>query len=75
MSFDCSIMNLADDISYGVHDFEDGFLNLINEQAIEAHIGECGFSHFISSLNLRYSDKNPIGKLIIRFNSEFFGIL
>ncbi|MCH1924942.1 anti-phage deoxyguanosine triphosphatase [Shewanella sp. C32] len=31
-SFDTSIMELADDISYGVHDFEDGIaLRLINE--------------------------------------------
>ncbi|HRE33297.1 MAG TPA: hypothetical protein PLD88_15080, partial [Candidatus Berkiella sp.] len=35
-SFDCSIMELADDIAYAVHDFEDGFeLGLFNEHLID----------------------------------------
>ncbi|MEG9863017.1 MAG: anti-phage deoxyguanosine triphosphatase [Parvularculales bacterium] len=35
-SFDCSIMNLADDISYGVHDLEDAIkLELIRKEDLE----------------------------------------
>ena len=42
-SLDCSIMNLADDISYGVHDLEDAVtLNLLNEK---------NFKHYCDNLN------------------------
>ena len=42
-SLDCSIMDLADDISYGVHDLEDAItLNLLNEK---------NFKHYCDNLN------------------------
>ena len=44
-SLDCSIMDVADDISYGVHDLEDAaYLGLINKTGFRRHISEdmCG---------------------------------
>ncbi len=38
-TFDCSIMNIADDIAYGVHDLEDAIhLNLINRDQFDNQI-------------------------------------
>lgn len=38
-SFYCSIMDIADDISFGIHDFEDMIaLNLITEEDFKSHI-------------------------------------
>lgn len=38
-SFDCSIMDLADDIAYGVHDLEDAIaLTLLSRARFEAHV-------------------------------------
>ena len=54
-SFDCSIMNLADDISYGVHDFEDAVaLGLISKETIERYIAKTSLSDFMNDLNQRY---------------------
>lgn len=40
-SFDCSIMEIADDISYGVHDLEDAIhLNMINREQFERWLTE-----------------------------------
>ncbi|WP_028372735.1 anti-phage deoxyguanosine triphosphatase [Legionella lansingensis] len=38
-SFDCSIMNVADDIAYGVHDLEDAIhLRLIHREQLDNHL-------------------------------------
>lgn len=72
-SFDCSIMELADDISYALHDFEDGvFLGLINR----SHLEDSVFGELLKSLNIEevnidnlvsdrmYQRKKSIGSLI-----------
>ena len=65
-SFDCSIMNLADDISYGVHDFEDSLaLNLVDGEAIETDIGEADFSHFLDDQKERYQEEKIEKKVFI----------
>ena len=38
-SFDCSIMELADDIAYGIHDMEDAiFTGVVSQQEFEEHV-------------------------------------
>lgn len=38
-SLDCSIMELADDIAYGIHDLEDAIVtNVVNQQDFETHV-------------------------------------
>ncbi|KZL18891.1 Deoxyguanosinetriphosphate triphosphohydrolase [Pseudovibrio axinellae] len=57
-SFDCSIMDLADDIAYGVHDFEDAIaLNMVNEQQFRAFVKPEQFQSFIDSLNQQHPGK------------------
>ena len=44
-SFDCSVMDVADDIAYGVHDLEDAIaLGLVDEERFREAVGEelCG---------------------------------
>ncbi|OOE54064.1 dGTPase [Salinivibrio kushneri] len=46
-SLDCSIMELADDIAYGVHDLEDAIvMGLVTreqwQEAVASHLAECG---------------------------------
>ena len=45
-SLDCSIMELADDIAYGVHDLEDAIvLGMVNRhqwiEGASSHLSEC----------------------------------
>jgi dGTPase len=83
-SFDTSIMELADDISYGVHDFEDGIaLRLINENMWRSDVVEKIIEHSSNDIvkniafyteNL-FSDSNKkrkhaISKLIGHFISS-----
>ena len=59
-------MNLADDISYGVHDFEDSLaLNLVDGEAIETDIGEADFSHFLDDQKERYQEEKIEKKVFI----------
>lgn len=40
-SFDCSIMDLADDISYAIHDFEDGFeLGIFKDEKVSTLVAD-----------------------------------
>ncbi|GEQ98964.1 dGTPase [Iodidimonas gelatinilytica] len=53
-SFDCSIMELADDISYGVHDLEDAIaLKLVNFDEFLCQLKETG-EHFTRYLSSKY---------------------
>lgn len=54
-SFDCTIMDLADDISFGVHDLEDALaLRLIGEDDVRSLIPEEECSGFLDALKERY---------------------
>lgn len=54
-SFDCSIMDSADDIAYGVHDLEDAIaLNLINKKDFLEYVTDEICSPFLNKLNEKY---------------------
>jgi dGTPase len=72
-SFDCSIMDLSDDIAYGVHDFEDAIaLGLIGENAFRAFIKEEDCGLFLENLKQKYPTefKNDVYD---QFVSHLFG--
>lgn len=59
-SFDCSIMNTADDIAYGVHDLEDAIhLRLINP----SHLDTTEFRQLISNTSLSKHQNRLIDSL------------
>ena len=78
-SFDCSIMNVADDIAYGVHDLEDAiWLKLVDRnkcdtEHLRALLKETKFaSSYHNLIDLLFSDiicerKEAIGKLVNYF--------
>jgi dGTPase len=54
-SFDCSIMDLSDDIAYGVHDLEDAIaLGLIREAAFRELVKERDCAPFLEYLKYTY---------------------
>lgn len=54
-SLDCSIMDVADDIAYGVHDLEDAIaLKLIDEQQFRASVSEDVCGCFLDALKEKY---------------------
>lgn len=54
-SFDCSIMDLSDDIAYGVHDLEDAIaLGLIKEAAFTELVTEADCAPFLEHLKNNY---------------------
>jgi dGTPase len=54
-SFDCSIMDLSDDIAYGVHDLEDAVaLGLVDERDFREHVSEAGSAPFLDALKRKY---------------------
>lgn len=54
-SFDCSIMDLADDIGFGVHDLEDSLsLNFIDQADLREHMPEERCGDFLDALKARY---------------------
>jgi dGTPase len=54
-SFDCSIMDLADDIAFGVHDLEDALaLGLIGQQAFRRAVPEEACAPFLTRLKEKY---------------------
>lgn len=57
-SFDCSIMDQADDIAYGVHDLEDAVaLGLLDEEGFREQVSEKASAPFLDSLKRRYADE------------------
>lgn len=61
-SFDCSIMDVADDIAFGVHDFEDALtLRIIDEHDFREFVTEDKCSHFLDKIVDRYSEKKKMG--------------
>jgi dGTPase len=57
-SLDCSIMDVADDISYGVHDLEDAIaLGLLTQEEFEAGAPSEKCSSFLDALKLKYPDE------------------
>jgi len=54
-SFDCSIMDLADDVAFGVHDLEDALaMGLMDADDVRAMIPEASCGCFLDSLKQRY---------------------
>jgi dGTPase len=54
-SFDCTIMDLSDDIAYGIHDLEDTIaLGLISEKAFRAAVKEADCAPFLDHIKQRY---------------------
>ena len=54
-SFDCSIMDLADDIAFGVHDLEDALaLGLIGQDAFRRAVTEAACAPFLTRLKEKY---------------------
>lgn len=57
-SFDCSIMDVADDIAYGVHDLEDALaLDLMTEADLREHIREEACASFLDVLKEKYPEE------------------
>ena len=57
-SFDCSIMDVADDIGFGIHDLEDALaLGLVTQVDFEAHVTEEKSSSFLNSLKEKYPEE------------------
>lgn len=70
-SLDCSIMELADDISYGVHDLEDAIsMNLIRDVDVRSAIEGPAAACLFDSLSRRYPtegwDENGMDRFITR---------
>lgn len=54
-AFACSIMDLADDISFGIHDLEDALaLKLIDEQQFHRHVPASSCQGLLDYLNSQY---------------------
>ena len=74
-SFDCSIMDIADDISYAVHDFEDGLeLEMFNNQLVinlvENIFNNAKFNWYLK--NIKKYDEHAINKLKSLENPKCF---
>lgn len=55
-SFDCSIMDVADDVSFGVHDLEDALaLGLVTEEDFERHVPPDACQDHLNWMNARPS--------------------
>ncbi|UZW57261.1 anti-phage deoxyguanosine triphosphatase [Sphingobium sp. JS3065] len=67
-SFDCSIMDVADDIGFGVHDLEDALaLGLIGEEEFRALVPEEECASFLNHLKRKYpgeSENNVYERLV-----------
>ncbi len=67
-SLDCSIMDLADDIAYGVHDLEDAIaLNLITEAQFREDVTESKCVAFLDTLSGSRHFSNDIYDVFVKF--------
>lgn len=72
-SLDCSIMDVADDISYGVHDLEDVIaLSLVSADDFEIYVTPSRCSHFLTLLKERYPAEYQ-NDVYSKFRSQLFG--
>lgn len=72
-SFDCSIMDLADDISFGVHDLEDAVtLGLLGEEDFRETVNLDRCRPFFDRMKSRYTDEFG-GDIEEEFVTRFFG--
>lgn len=67
-SLDCSIMDIADDIAYGVHDLEDAIaLKLITEARFREAVAENDCGSFLEAIKDKYpeeSENDVYGKMV-----------
>ena len=72
-SLDCSIMDVADDISYGVHDLEDAIeLNLLTLDEFRSDVDEAACLNFLNMLQEKYPDE--FGEDVYKeFSAKLFG--
>lgn len=65
-SLDCSIMDAADDIAYGVHDLEDAIaLRLVEREAFEHHVPREACAPFLEIARTRYAGEGePYASLV-----------
>ncbi len=72
-SLDCSIMDLADDISYGIHDFEDVLsLGLITREDFEKFVPPARCTTYLDYLKNRYPDDYE-NDVYTKFMGQLFG--
>lgn len=72
-SLDCSIMDLADDISYGIHDFEDVLsLGLITREDFEEFVSPTDCASYLDYLKGRYSAEYE-NDVYSKFLGQLFG--
>lgn len=61
-SLDCAVMDVADDIAYGIHDLEDVIaLQLVRREDFQASVTEEDCAGLIASLATRYPDEFAAG--------------
>ncbi len=72
-SLDCSIMDLADDISYGIHDFEDVLsLGLVTREDFEEFVSPTQCTAYLDYLKNRYPADYE-NDVYSRFLEQLFG--
>jgi len=72
-SFDCSVMDMADDIAYGVHDLEDAIaLKLITEDEFRSAVDLAACASFTEALRQKYPKEvgNDAYELVVK---QLFG--
>lgn len=73
-SLDCSIMDVADDISYGVHDLEDAIaMNLLTRDAFENTVSQEQSASFLDAMKDKYPEECG-NNVYAHFVDMLFGI-